>query len=330
VPVIDPNVFACVFYVYGSLDSAKAGEAAGGTGFFAGIRLESNSYLQQLYAITNRHCVVGSEVVLRVNKADGQLDYISTKNADWVIHPELQDIAVLPIVLSPEHAYNFVGSDMFFLTPEIVESHGIGPGDDVFMIGRFIGHDGKQGNLPTARFGNIARMNSEPIGNDSGINQDSFLVEMRSIPGFSGSPVFVYINPSLARPPHFMTPINAPYNQAWHGPWLLGIDWSHLTSFKPVLDKNRRDRAQPPQWVEINSGMAGVIPAWRIQEILELPEFVRQRRETDNQISETHITQGLTISNYAQPNTFTGADLEADLRKAARRVKSSESGEEQK
>jgi hypothetical protein len=143
VPVLDPNVFGCVFYVYGSLEAAKAGEAAGGTGFFAGIRLESNSWLQQLYAVTNRHCLAGSEVVLRVNKTDGQLDYISTKKTDWIIHPDLQDVAVLPSVLSPEHDYNFVGSETFFLTPEIVRSRGIGPGDDVFMVGRFIGHDGK-------------------------------------------------------------------------------------------------------------------------------------------------------------------------------------------
>ena len=323
-PVLDPNVFPCVFYLYRSLDAAKAGEAAGGTGFLAGVRLESNNYLQQLYAVTNRHCLVGSEVVLRVNKANGQLDYISTKTSDWVCHPDLQDVAAFRIALSPEVDYNFVGTDMFFLTPEIVRSRGIGPGDDVFMIGRFIGQDGKEGNLPTARFGNIARMNSEPIGSDSGIDQDSFLVEMRSIPGFSGSPVFVYINPTLARPPDFITPIDAHYNQAWHGPWLLGIDWSHLTSFKPVLNQNKREKVMPLQWVEINSGMAGVIPAWRIKEILDLPEFVMQRKETDKQISETYITQGTAISDYAQPpDAFT----EADFRKVAQRVRPSESGE---
>ena len=328
-PVIDPNVFACVFYVYGSLDAAKAGEAAGGTGFFVGVRLESNSYLQQLYAVTNRHCLVGSDIVLRVNKANGQLDYISTKNVDWIVHPDLQDVAVLPIVLSPDHDYNFVGSDMFFLTPEIVKSRGLGPGDDVFMVGRFIGQDGKQGNLPTARFGNIARMNSEQIKSDIGIDQDSFLVEMRSIPGFSGSPVFVYINPSLARPPHFITPEDSTYNQELHGPWLLGIDWSYLTSFRPVLNSNF-DRLQPKQWVEINSGMAGVIPAWRIREILELQELTMQRKKTDTDISEMDAMHGMAVSDYAQPDTFTEADFESDLRKVARRVKPSESGEGKK
>jgi hypothetical protein len=51
-----------------------------------------------------------------------------------------------------------------------------------------------------------------------------------------------------------------------------------------VLDDDKRTEVQPPQWVEINSGMAGVIPAWRIQEILDLPEFVIQRKELDEHI----------------------------------------------
>lgn len=285
-PAIDPNVLQCVFYVYPSEEAAKAGAKAGGTGFFAGVPLQKNSHLNQLYAVTNRHVISksGPDVVLRINKANGRLDFLPTKNADWIFHPDDQDVAVHPIVLSPDYQYNFVSTKIFFLTKQIAKDRGIGPGDDVFMVGRFVEQDGKQGNLPTARFGNIGRMNAEAIKNDTGVEQDSFLVEMRSISGYSGSPVFVYINPTLARPPHFLTPHMHPYNQTQHGPWLLGIDWSHLPSFRRVLDDDKRTEVQPPQWVEINSGMAGVIPAWRIQEILDLPEFVIQRKELDEHI----------------------------------------------
>jgi hypothetical protein len=122
-------------------------------------------------------------------------------------------------------------------------------------------------------------MNGESIEHESGIGQDSFLVEMRSFSGYSGSPVFVYINPTLARPPSYKTPLNHPYNQVFHGPWLLGIDWSHIPNFKPVLMADTKQEVAPKQWVEVNSGMAGVIPAWRIQEILELPKFVMQREK---------------------------------------------------
>jgi trypsin-like peptidase len=331
VPAIDPNVLQCVFYVYPSRDAAEAGKAAGGTGFLAGVPLEINSYVNQLYAVTNRHVIThcGSEVVLRVNQANGRRDFISTRNRDWIFHPDGLDVAVHPVVLSPDYQYNFVGTSLFFLTPQIVRVRRIGPGDDVFMVGRFVGQDGTHGNLPTARFGHIGRMNAEPIKDGDGVEQDSFLVEMRSIPGYSGSPIFVYINPTLARPPSFMTPHMHQYNQAQHGPWLLGIDWSHLTSFRPVLNSNKRDKADPPQWVEINSGMAGVIPAWRIQELLDLPELVMQRKEQDKHISEMQ-QEGSASLDGAEPEEFTQSDFEQALRKVSRRVETSQSDEEKK
>jgi hypothetical protein len=268
--------------------------------------------------------------VLRINKANGQHDFFQTRNADWILHPDGLDVAVHPIVLSSEFQYNFVGTRLFFLTPQIVGARGIGPGDDAFMVGRFIGQDGTQGNLPTARFGNIGRINAEPIKDGNGVEQDSFLVEMRSIPGFSGSPVFVYINPTLARPPHFLTPHMHAYNQAQHGPWLLGIDWSHLTSFRPVLSSDKRTAATPQQWVEINSGMAGVIPAWRIQEILDLPELVMQRKKTDEEISAMQ-PDGSAAFDVADPSeVFTQSDFEQALQKVSRRVPTSQSDAEKK
>ncbi len=330
-PAIDPNVLQCVFYVHPSPNAANAGKF-GGTGFLVGTPLEDNYHLNQLYAVTNRHVIAGAsgEVVLGINKADGHREYIHTQNADWFLHPDGQDVAVYPIVLSPDYQYNFIGTRLFFLTPQIVHARGIGPGDDVFMVGRFIGQDGAQGNLPTARFGHIGRMNAEPIKDGNGVEQDSFLVEMRSIPGYSGSPVFVYINPTLASPPSFMTPLGHPYNQSQHGPWLLGIDWSHLTSFSAVLNKDKRSAVEPPQWVEINSGMAGVIPAWRIQEILDLPELVMRREEVDRMISE-ELQDGSPAPDVAtEPAAFTQSDFEQALRKVSRRVESSQSDSEKK
>jgi hypothetical protein len=325
VPAIDPNVLDCVFYVYPSQDAASAGKA-GGTGFLVGVGLEVNNHMSQLYAVTNRHVISHSseEVVLRVNQKSGKPDPISTRREDWEPHPAQQDISVYPIVLSRSHRYNFVSSRIFFLTPEIVEEHRIGPGDDVFMAGRFIGQDGKEGNLPTARFGNIGRMNSEPIANKEFGPQDSFLVEMRSISGFSGSPVFVSINPTLARPPSFITPANHTYNQARHGPWLLGIDWSHIPNFKPVLESDRKTPSKSAQYVEINSGMAGVIPAWRIQEVLDLPRFVMQRKEQDDHISAME-PDGSAVLDVAEPEVFTQSDFEQALRKVSRRAETSQS-----
>ena len=298
VPAIEPSLLNCVFYLYPTLNSAKKREQIGGTGFFVTIPLETNKAWLQVYAVTNRHCVVkaGDKLVLRINKAGGLLDFVETKTSDWIQHPILYDVAVLPFDLSPDHKVQAVATNHFLLTQNWAANVGIGPGDDVFMVGRFISQDGRQQNLPAVRFGNIARMNSEPIQDEYGIKQDSFLVEMRSISGFSGSPVFVFINPMLARPPHWWTKGITVYSQFQHGPWLLGIDWGHVPTFHSVLTANREDAVDPPEWVQANSGMAAVIPAWRLQEILDLPELVMQRTKDDERITEMK-KQNSTIVN---------------------------------
>lgn len=53
----------------------------------------------------------------------------------------------------------------------------------MFFLGRFVTHDGKQRNLPTVRFGNLATMPWEPVLTERGLRQESFLVEARSLSG---------------------------------------------------------------------------------------------------------------------------------------------------
>jgi hypothetical protein len=331
VPAIDPNVLDCVFYVYPDVSSAEQGKAVGGTGFFVGVPLKKNSYLKMIYAVTNKHCIAKSEsrVVLRVNMKTGKPDLIPTKVSDWKPHPAGLDIVALQIMLPTDYAYNFISTDMFFITPEIIKERWIGPGDDVFMAGRFIGHDGELGNLPTARFGNISRMNSEPLKDPNGVEQDSFLVEMKSIPGYSGSPVFVRIDLLEPRPPDFDGMKLDTYSHHLHGPWLLGIDWSHLSNFHPVLSDDKRTKMEPREWVEMNTGMAGVIPAWRIKELLDLEEFQMQRKNKDEEISNNSRLAGSASFDSAEAESapFTESDFEAALRKVSRRVGSSESDE---
>jgi hypothetical protein len=59
----------------------------------------------------------------------------------------------------------------------------IGIGDEAFVVGRFINHEGKQRNTPTARTGIISQMPIEPI-HIRGIDQECFLIEARSFGGF--------------------------------------------------------------------------------------------------------------------------------------------------
>jgi len=53
-------------------------------------------------------------------------------------------------------------------------------------MGRFVNAEGRLRNVPTLRFGTIAQIPIEKVD-----GQVSFLVEARSIPGFSGTPVVI-------------------------------------------------------------------------------------------------------------------------------------------
>lgn len=156
------------------------------------------------------------------------------------------------------------------------------------MVGRFIGHDGKQRNTPSVRFGNIAMMPLEPLLHERGHKQESYLVEARSLPGYSGSPVFVW-SPSLtARPKSVGESGKEEYaiTEAF-GPWLLGIDWCHLLTREPVREKGEDEKPTQQGWfVRSNSGMAGVIPIWKLDELLDIDELKEGRDRQEQQLKE--------------------------------------------
>ena len=138
---------------------------------------------------------------------DGKHFIMSVDERAWTFHPSGDDLAVCLISFDWQSMrFNFVPRSLL-LDKETCTRFNFGSGDETFVIGRFINHEGKQQNLPTARFGCIAQMPIEPVD-----GQESFLVETRSIGGYSGSPVFVYIpvltdresvddwNPPLTKP----------------------------------------------------------------------------------------------------------------------------------
>ncbi len=155
-----------------------------------------------------------------------------------------------------------------------------GPGDEAALIGRLITHDGRQQNKPVVRFGNIAMLPdpAEPIDLGGGRTQLGFLVECRSLSGFSGSPVLAYLSPQR---PSGMTLIGTGGR-----PVLLGIDCAHLPFWSPVCERQDRGTAIRDMWVETNSGIAVVVPAWRLAALLNEPHLVRDREEEDRQLGE--------------------------------------------
>lgn len=280
-PRIDDQILDCVVYLYPSEADAAAGQRAGGSGFVVAVPSGGHEQAWALYVVTNSHVVrEGQSRVIRLNTKRGDFEVAATLDEHWYHHPDGDDVAVCPIgVADDRFKFKFIEISMF-LTQEIVAEHNIGAGDDAFLVGRFVNHEGRQRNLPTVRFGNIAMMPLEPMPHPRGISQESFLVEMRSIGGYSGSPVFVWIPPLVERPE------TRELRARRFGPWLMGVDWGHTGGYEAVLEKDGETAVQEGWKVRSNSGMTAVVPAWRLADLLNSDKLVLQRKGLDDKESQ--------------------------------------------
>jgi hypothetical protein len=152
---------------------------------------------------------------------------------------------------------------------------GLGPGDEIFMIGRFISHDGRKKNHPSTRFGNLS-MVVAPIKHPDGGEEESFAVDMRSISGYSGSPVFIYWQFGGGH----LSGINRTFDKSFLG--LLGVDWGHIPMRLPAIDDKTGEPLPEKSYVKSHTSMAGVVPAWRLRELLNGRRFKEQRMQDEN------------------------------------------------
>jgi hypothetical protein len=248
-PRIEDEYLECAIYMYETKRDAEDSKDEGATGFI--VAAESPPPIKvSYYAVTNTHVIRDDFTVIRVNTREGGHDVIEVPRDSWISHP-LDDVSVCPIEPTlARHKLRYVRTASF-LSEGLVKNYDIGPGDEVFMVGRFIGLQGTLTNLPIARFGAISMLPSEEIENPIGNRTKHFLVEVRSIPGFSGSPVFVYDT--------------VPHNSkraTTFGPTLLGVDCGHFPSGSSM----------------IKGGIAPVVPAWRISEVIRSPEITEARK----------------------------------------------------
>lgn len=283
-PRIPDPFLDCVVYLYETVDDARAGSRAGGSGFTVVVPFDP--YRVWVYVVSNWH-VISRAPVIRLNTLKGGFDTLSLGTTQWIRHPDGEtDLAIASVDIRPAdyrfHGVLHVAPDSpdslkswkdQLVTESLITVSGMGVGDDAYIVGRFTSHEGKQRNLPTARFGAIAQMPYEIIHTDVG-GQQAFLVEIRSISGYSGSPVFVRIPAHRydRRTPGFLGP-------EFDAHLLLGVDCAHLHNYEPIVERDYL-RAQTDLVVRANTGMAVVIPAWKLAELLSCEEL-KAMRESD-------------------------------------------------
>lgn len=244
----------------------------GGSGYLFGIPWEEDKELplgarrQHVYAVTNRHVLTKSDAsVVRLNTHSGGVEAFGFDVSDWDLHPS-SDLAVVRVPFSPnKHTTKYI-DEHDFLTEERIRKYSFGIGDEVFSPGRFINLTGQARNRAVIRFGAIALMPAAEIA-----GQELLLVEMRSRSGYSGSPVYVYIDPNAVRWhssakrdgfPTFEGPIV--------GPYFLGTHSGQLKAIGSEI----KEGDEAPQ-----TGISTVVPVSKLKELLYMEKLVKEREQ---------------------------------------------------
>ncbi len=315
-PLIPQNVLRGVFYLYQTKADALDGKEPGGTGFivrYDGTLTEEVPGLH-FYGVTNWHvaCQVDYDdnglplspySVIRLNTKDGGTDVIEFKSEDWHFLPDKYDVAAVPLTLDESiHHVSSISTRQFAKEPcGGGINYRIGVGDDVFMIGLFIDHDGVTTNVPSARFGNISMLPNPnaTIEQPTSYQGESYVVDMHSRDGFSGSPVYVYRTFGSDLTEIWGSPFEALEVDNWATAFeyggrrprlrgrirahrlfqLLGIHWAQFPEefgregLPKIKESRRRRLTVDGPYVVGMSGMTCVIPAWQILEVLNMPEL---------------------------------------------------------
>jgi hypothetical protein len=340
-PRIPGRLLDSVFYLYPTRDAARKGERAGGTGFFLSVPLDfdgkRNDFIQSgllaaeehepsiLYAISNEHVVrVEGCHWARINTNGLKRPaVVDLPLAAWQDHPDGDDISVCAVGLSREYLYQAIPARMLLSKSSLAGPYiPVGPGDDVFFVGRFVSYEGVSRNTPTVRFGNISMMPHEPVPRPGRPPQESFLIEARSLSGYSGSPIFVYepgADAVVELGGVFVTEVSVEL-VPMRSLGLLGIGWGHFPTIfdddhDVVLGLDKKDKIG---WVRQNAGMMGAVPAWRLLEMLLSKDMVKVRRRQAQDLKEKAPDPGFIEDS--RRFEFGRDQFLVDLKKASRRL----------
>lgn len=301
-PEIPPGLENCVFFAFAKSSAGKT--KAVGTGFFICVRVDGEGSPPDLhtYAVTNQH-VISDVHFIRFTLGDGSIGEIEIPH--WEFIDGGPDIALADVTEDVDaFGPNLLGlARGTFVTPEFSDDAQLNIGEDGFMLGLFADEPGTKRNAPIGRFGNLAAMADKDhrIEQPNGYHNPTFLFDLRSRTGFSGSPVFIYRtgqfdmsrllrNPD--KPPKAKKLANAAFVK------LLGVhcgQYPELVKYKVVDEKRAEaiedDRAgEKIDWADgsklvIPSSITMVVPAWEIERVLDLKNFKTMREDREKRIA---------------------------------------------
>ena len=265
-----------VAYLYPDRVAAEDGDSANAaTAFFVGVeRFSGNA----AFIVTNRHNVESHATVLRWNSMTGSPLFLETRENNWFysIDPNV-DLAIHRF----DHA-SLGGSLMLstsdFVTTQKMKHLDVRLGDDICMIGLHRDFNGKITNQPTARFGHLVQFPGDLIVDDRQRAQQFFLVQIPSLPGFSGSPAFLIQDEWEKDRENSRITMGGDARQIR----LLCVNSGHLPQLAPTYLPGTKERNKYLD-AEIGSGIATVVPAQKLSEIISA--FLQRNSQNNSSIS---------------------------------------------
>jgi hypothetical protein len=263
-----------------------------GTGFFISIKDNKDPKKLFCYFVTAKHVLQKedqktwlSEILVRMNKNDNTSEYISVilfpdgdKKNIFTLEDPTVDLAVLHAHPDVEKYKFKVLPEDYLTTKEDFQKLQIKEGTDVFFTGLFTRHYGQERNYPIVRYGRVALITDEKVFIDKNTKADLYLIEANAYGGNSGSPVFFFLGSDrvpggiIAGPPIIK---------------LAGVISLHFNETIPVefiaVPKNKKETTSTDANITTvpivtpNIGIAGVVPAYKLQEILFGKELTEKR-----------------------------------------------------
>jgi hypothetical protein len=244
-----------------------------GTAFFVSVsdtmegRAKKYEVVGFPYLVTARHVLqeiwntYRAVVQIRVNLVNGSARIVETVKNQWLFPETNQaDIAVLPWTLPDDDLdiWPFPLSEHY--TVEGMKKQGLGVSDTIHSIGLFTVKPGLSHNIPIVRTGTIAAMPEELVNTVIG-DFEAYIVELRSIRGLSGSPVFI---PTVQGHP----------NSALR---LMGVLHGHW-------NVEKREDLDLYGHSKLHVGVGVVTPIERVLEVVWSPMLMAARAEAAKQV----------------------------------------------
>ena len=258
-------------------------------------------------------------VYARLNDKAGQAQVIGLARSEWYSHPDPRvDVIVCPTIIPKDQfdlqhypllKYTVPSSfqpEEFVVNADTIKLYEVGIGDEVYLAGMFIGRLGEASNVPVLRIGTIAAMSGEPIETKYGIHE-AFLIEVRSIDGLSGSPVCVHLWPGRYIPRRLGEPLPAPGSKRTTnaaGFLLMGmvLGYNEVFTVRDIIEIRRKgtEEVERKEAIPLNTGIAVVLPMWKIIEAVE-QDAIRQKREEALKKTNKEKGRGSVPTSAAPP-----------------------------